>query len=308
MALYDRLPIFLLSLPALLAVFATAFTYFLIQLWRVRRSFKELQNRGLVNHPIHRSNRWEIFFLTNWSIQPMPVHNMIWGHLLSVKPIIDGLPKDAYPFYMFGEASRKFSGLYYLDPWPFSPPFLMVTSAAAAAQATQQNPIALNRPPPLQGWFLPITGGPTLFDMPEIEWKPWRALFNPGFSNSYLTGLLPQIVEETMVYCDVLRDHAQKGGIFRLDTTTLWFTMDLIGRVTMYVSCVARGQLDLEECLLTKVLRDARLDSQRSKNPLASALISQIQWKGTGREINPLQRWHPIRPFILWYNSRQMDL
>lgn len=56
-----------------------------------------------------------------------------------------------------------------------------------------------------------------------------------------------------------------------------------------------------------KVLRDARLDSQRSKNPLASALISQVQWKGTGREINPFQRWHPIRPFILWYNSRQMD-
>lgn len=166
----------------------------------------------------------------------MPAHNVIWGHLLTVKPIIDGLPKDAHPFYVFGEASRKFSGMYYLDLWPFSPPFLMVTSATAAAQATQQNPIALNRPLPLQDWFLPITGGPTLFDMPETEWKSWRALFNPGFSNSYLTSLIPQIVEETMVYRDVLSEHARKGDIFRLDATTLWFTMDLIGRITMYVS------------------------------------------------------------------------
>lgn len=59
MALYDRLPFFFLSLPVLLTVFATAFTYFLIQLWRVRNFFKELQNRGLVNHPVHHSNRWQ---------------------------------------------------------------------------------------------------------------------------------------------------------------------------------------------------------------------------------------------------------
>lgn len=170
----------------------------------------------------------------------MPTHNMIWGHLLAVKPTIDGLPNDAHPCYMFGEVSRKFSGLYYLDLWPFSPPFLMVTSATAAAQATQHTQTALNRPLALQDWFLPITGGPTLFDMPEAEWKSWRALFNPGFSNSYLTGLIPQIVEETLVYRDVLSEHARKGDIFRLDTTTLWFTFDLIGRITMYVSLCSK--------------------------------------------------------------------
>ena len=37
-------------------------------------------------------------------------------------------------------------------------------------------------------------------------------------------------------------------------------------------------------------------------------MISQVSWKGSGQEINPFQRWHPIRPFMLWYNSRQMDL
>lgn len=57
MAPHDGLPFFLLLLSALLTMFATAFAYFLIQLWRVRSFFKELQNRGLVNHPKHRSNR-----------------------------------------------------------------------------------------------------------------------------------------------------------------------------------------------------------------------------------------------------------
>ena len=165
----------------------------------------------------------------------MPEHSMAWGHLLTVKPIMDSLPDDAHPFYVFGEASRKFSGLYYLDLWPFSPPFLMVTSATAAAQVTQHTSLAFDRPLALQDWFLPITGGPTLFDMPEKEWKPWRAIFSPGFSNTYLTGLIPHMVEETMVYSAILKAHAKKRDIFELDTTTLWFTMDLIGRIAMWV-------------------------------------------------------------------------
>lgn len=163
----------------------------------------------------------------------MPDYSMAWGHLLTVKPIMDSLPDDAHPFYVFSQAGRGFSGLYYLDLWPFSPPFLMVTSATAAAQVTQHTTLAFNRPLALQDWFHPITGGPTLFDMAEKEWKPWRAIFNPGFSNTYLTRLIPHIVEETLVYRTVLKEHAQKGAVFRLDTVTLWFTMDLIGRVAM---------------------------------------------------------------------------
>lgn len=163
----------------------------------------------------------------------MPDHSMAWGHLLTVKQIMNSLPDDAHPFYVFGEASRKFSGLYYLDLWPFSPPFLMVTSATAAAQVTQHTSLAFDRPLALQDWFLPITGGPTLFDMPEKEWRPWRAIFSPGFSNTYLTGLIPHMVEETMIYYTILREHAQRREIFELDTVTLWFTMDLIGRVAL---------------------------------------------------------------------------
>ena len=62
-------------------------------------------------------------------------YSMAARHLLAVKPIIDSLPIDAHPFFVFGEASRKLSesGVYYLDLWPFSLPFLMVSSVTAAA-------------------------------------------------------------------------------------------------------------------------------------------------------------------------------
>ena len=99
-----------------------------------RASEKRIGKTYLVDLPISR-------FDTDIE-QSMPVHSMTWGHLLAVKPIMDSLPGDAHPFYVFGEVSRKFSGLYYLDLWPFSPPFLIVTSATAAAQVTQHTSLA----------------------------------------------------------------------------------------------------------------------------------------------------------------------
>lgn len=69
--------------------------------------------------------------------------------------------------------------------------------------------------------------------MPEEQWKPWREIFNPGFSASYILEQVPHIVQEVLVYCEILREHAQKGEIFSLDETLLRLTMDIIGTVTL---------------------------------------------------------------------------
>lgn len=53
--------------------------------------------------------------------------------------------------------------------------------------------------------------------------------------------------------------------------------------------------------------RNTRLTSQGKQSPLASALRSQIHWLSYRDEINPWQRWHPLRPIIHWYNGRQMN-
>jgi cytochrome P450 len=53
--------------------------------------------------------------------------------------------------------------------------------------------------------------------------------------------------------------------------------------------------------------RNARLGSQKGWNPLADALLSQVRWHQSTEEMNPLRRWHPLRPLVEWYNGRQMD-
>ena len=58
-------------------------------------------------------------------------------------------------------------------------------------------------------------------------------------------------------------------------------------------------------CLLYH--RGTAFNSQRINNPLVSALRRQIPWLSFGTELNVWRRWHPIRPFMHWYNTRIMD-
>jgi hypothetical protein len=167
-------------------------------------------------------------------VQPMPEHSLVFGHLLAVKKAMDAIPDGAHPTLAFGEISRKFpAGLFYLDLWPISVPFMIVTSATMANQATQQSNLALERPAEVRDWFRPIAGGPALFDMSHDEWKRWRSLCNPGFSAANLLTHVSEIVEETLVYRASLDEHARKGDIFQLNNVTLRFTLDLMGRVVL---------------------------------------------------------------------------
>lgn len=49
------------------------------------------------------------------------------------------------------------------------------------------------------------------------------------------------------------------------------------------------------------------MNTQRSKNVLASALRRQIPWLSFGAEFNPFDRYNPLRPLIQWYNAREMN-
>lgn len=65
------------------------------------------------------------------------------------------------------------------------------------------------------------------------EWKYWRSIFNPGFSASHLMPLVPNIVKETMVFCEILHDHVIKQDIFPMKTLTDDLAMDVIGKVVL---------------------------------------------------------------------------
>ncbi len=104
-----------------------------------------------------------------------------------------------------------------------------------AVQTMQTNAsISMSKPLLLPKLFKPIAGGPNLFDLPENEWRPWRAIFAKGFNAEHALSLVPGMVEETLIFRETLRDLAQKGDMFLLDFKTLRFTMDLIGKTILY--------------------------------------------------------------------------
>lgn len=240
----------------------------------------------------------------NW--QPVaPGHNFFFGHLLYVKRMIDSLPPNAHYQYALGDIAREhFSkeGAYYLDLWPVSDLFLTVVSPQVATQIHANPHISMERPSLLPRFFKPICGGPSLFDLPEKEWKPWRVVFSKGFSADHNLSLVPVIVEETLVYCETLRMYALKGEMFSLDLVTLRFTIDVIGRTMLYVVVIASI---VEQNLL--VSRSASLGAQRGYNTLADCMLSQIRWHQANADTNPLQYLNLARRAVHWWNGRQMD-
>ena len=138
---------------------------------------------------------------------------------------------------MFADIAREHfqsEGLFYIDLWPASGMMMIVTSPLVAEQAAQTNTkICYERAVMLKRFFKPIAGGPNLFDMAEKEWRPWRAMFNKGFSTEQVTNLVPHLLQETEVYKEKLRGLAQKKEMFYLDLVTLRFTMDVIGQTIL---------------------------------------------------------------------------
>ena len=151
---------------------------------------------------------------------------------------MDTIPKDAHYQLAFGNIARQHfarEGLFYIDLWPLSGLYLAVVSPRAATQAAQTSSLAYDRPALLKRYFKPIAGGTNLFDLPEQEWRPWRAVFNKGFSTDHVLSLVPGMVKTTSVWIDRLRVIALKGNIFHLDPMTLRFTIDMIGKTILYV-------------------------------------------------------------------------
>ena len=138
---------------------------------------------------------------------------------------------------MFADIAREefqSEGLYYIDLWPASGMMIIVASPSVANQVAQTNTkICFDRAAMLQRFFKPIAGGPNLFDMAETEWRPWRAIFNKGFSTEQVTSLVPHVIKETEIYKAKLTGMAKQKEMFYLDFVTLRLTIDVIGQTIL---------------------------------------------------------------------------
>ncbi len=165
----------------------------------------------------------------------MPPHNPILGHLLVLARMLAGLPKDAHPHYLPDKLRQHYPDMgpiFYLDAWPFTTLTLVVASPATLAQITTQH--VLPKFPAIKDFLYPLANGKDIVSMDSREWKYWRNVFNPGFSASHLMTLVPDIVRETTVFCEMLQCHAKKQDIFQMKTLTDNLAMDVIGKVVLY--------------------------------------------------------------------------
>lgn len=64
-------------------------------------------------------------------------------------------------------------------------------------------------------------------------WSEWRRIMNPGFAIAHPMTLVPGIVDDCLMFCDILDEHADKYDTFRVETDVTKLAIDVIGRVVM---------------------------------------------------------------------------
>lgn len=121
--------------------------------------------------------------------------------------------------------------VFYIDNWPFIAPILVLASPFTAKQITQEH--SLPKFPLLRNFLRPLCGKYDLVTMEGPLWKKWRGVFNPGFGAAYLTALVPEIIAEAQIFCEILQEQAACGALFRLKHLTDNFTMDVIGKLVL---------------------------------------------------------------------------
>ncbi|EMC95481.1 hypothetical protein BAUCODRAFT_35464 [Baudoinia panamericana UAMH 10762] len=217
---------------------------------------------------------------------PGPPHSYLWGSLISMNETLRTQPKRAAPQTFATILKEKYDlpDCFYLDLWPFGPMTMMIMDADVMGQVTvkQSFPKAVE-----VGTFMRTVSGPgDLVASEGATWKKWRATFNPGFAANHLISLVPLMVDQCLVFCDVLTKRAGNNDLFRMESDTTRLTVDIIGKIVL----------------------DADLNSQRAPNPLVDALMQQIRLVGTGAIFNPIEAidW-PYRWARQAYNKWIMD-
>lgn len=164
----------------------------------------------------------------------MPPYNPILGHLLVCHKIMSKLPNDAHAQYLPDQIRRTMPEIgpnYYIDTWPFVPPMLVVSSPSTLYQIMQEHPMPKHQA--LRNFLGPLTGGLDIVSMNGSIWKTWRSIYNPGFSTNNLMTFVPDIIKETLVFCDILQEHMERKDIFPMKPYTDNLAIDVIGKVVL---------------------------------------------------------------------------
>ena len=107
-------------------------------------------------------------------------------------------------------------------------------------------------------------------------WRKARTIYNPGFATPHLMTVMPNIVEDVLVFHKVLSKLAESQEVFQMESVAMKLSFDVIGRLVMNLA----------------------LNSQRTNDVLVDAFRKQIQflssantWSSPLAGINPIRQW-----------------
>lgn len=217
---------------------------------------------------------------------PGPPHSYIWGHLRAVDAVIRTQPKRAAPqtYATLLKEAYNLGDFFYVDFWPFGDPILMVLDVDVMNEFLVKQSLPKHRE---VDKFLQHFGGPgNLVSSEGALWRKWRSAFNPGFSANHLMSLVPVILDECEIFCEILTKHAENKDVFRMERDTTRLTVDIIGKVAL----------------------DHALDSQKAPNELVNTFMEQCKWQPVGPQWNlwELVDW-PFRELYQQYLDWKMD-
>ncbi|KAL7628326.1 hypothetical protein AAE478_002526 [Parahypoxylon ruwenzoriense] len=217
---------------------------------------------------------------------PILPHSFLFGHLVAVAKVTMKykIPRDGHGQWIFLHIKQEYpeianKGIVYLDVWPIGFPMVAVYHPEMMAQFTQEHSLP-------KFWamrkieFKPFTNGEDLVNLEGQEWKTARSLFNPGFSVRNLLSLVPDMIEETLVFRERLRKAAASGEVVKLENYTTDVTVDIIGRAVL----------------------GTRLETQVKSNRLMKTMKSQLSL--IYFELDLAKILSPIRPLKHWIYNR----
>ncbi|KAH7013996.1 cytochrome P450, partial [Macrophomina phaseolina] len=216
-----------------------------------------------------------------------PGHEFIFGHAKLVGALAQKLPPRLHPqtYGLILQQKYGLSKAFYVDLWPFSPPWLIVTDPVLADQVSVKP--SLPKFGQLKAILRPYIGVNNLVVQEGHEWKRWRTLFNPAFSAGALQQYMPALVDICRSFCDTLSNYARSGECFQLEPLAVNLTVEIIGHI---------------------ILGSSFATSPDGKG-YAITLRDQVHWVAAGSDpgFAQLKNLNPWRAFKMRLNERSMD-
>ncbi|THW59419.1 cytochrome P450 [Aureobasidium pullulans] len=219
--------------------------------------------------------------------QPGPPHHPIFGHMKIMAEATRASPRGAAGQNVLLMVKHLYDlpDLFYLDLWPLFESICITTHPSMSSQFVVRRSMPKH---PLIGEFMQtISRGDDIVSADGPLWKTWRSAFNPGFSVSHIMTMMPGIVDDVATFARILHEKAVTNELFRMEHLATRLTVDVIGRVVLRSLQFPIGR--------TSARHGVRKPSQMDED---------YPWV-TLEHVKCI--FNIFRPFVHWWNLRQMD-